>query len=322
MFQLADFSVSFGTATALRRATLDIHQGDRLGIVGESGSGKTMLALCLMGMAPDAASISGRLTIDGQDMTHATERTWQQMRARRVAMIFQEPMSALNPLRRIGETVMEPLMVHEGLSRAQARMRVLALLEEVGIPDPTARLRMFPHELSGGQRQRVLIALALACNPALLIADEPTTALDANVALRITDLLVRLARERGMALVFITHDLAAVARTTKDIVVMYGGDMIEHGPTAQVLSNPAHPYTKGLLAARPDPTAPPRDANGKRRRLPTLPGTVPPLSALPQGCRFSGRCSVEVPHCGGTRPDHHRTGAGRSAACHLLGAAI
>jgi peptide/nickel transport system ATP-binding protein len=318
MFELADFSVSFGAAKALRHANLEIRKGDRLGIVGESGSGKTMLALCLMGMAPDAAKISGRLRIDGQDMTHATENLWQQMRARRVAMIFQEPMTALNPLRRIGDTVMEPLIVHEGLSHAQARTRVLALLEEVGIPDPPARMRMFPHELSGGQRQRVLIALALACNPALLIADEPTTALDANVALRITDLLVRLARERGMALVFITHDLAAVARTTQDIVVMYGGDMVERGPTAQVLANPAHPYTKGLLAARPDPAAPPRDANGKRRRLPTLPGTVPPLSALPQGCRFSGRCAAELDYCASTRAPDRPIDTHRSAACHLF----
>jgi len=321
MLELHNYSVSFGPVAALRGTTLTIKPGDRLGVVGESGSGKTMLALSLMGMAPENAHLDGLLRVDGQDMTHATEKQWQQIRARRVAMIFQEPMAALNPLRRVGDTVMEPMRVHEGLSHDQARARALALFEEVGIPDPTARLRQFPHQLSGGQRQRVLIALALACNPSLLIADEPTTALDANVALRITDLLVRLSVERGMALVFITHDLAAVARATEDIVVMYGGDMVEHGTTTQVLAAPAHPYTKGLLAARPDAAGSTRDANGKRRRLPTIPGTVPPLIELPEGCRFSGRCPVEVARCATVKPATTQTGPDRHSACHLLGGA-
>lgn len=318
MIEPADFSVIFGSGTALRGANLTIRKGDRLGIVGESGSGKTMLALCLMGMAPDAAQLSGQLYIDGRDMTGATEAQWQVLRARRIAMIFQEPMAALNPLRRVGDTVMEPIRVHEGLSRDAAHKRALALFEEVGIPEPADRMRQFPHELSGGQRQRVLIALALACDPVLLIADEPTTALDANVALRITELLVRLARERGMALVFITHDLAAVARTTQDIVVMYGGDMVERGATADVLADPVHPYTKGLLAARPDPTVPARDADGTRRRLPSLPGSVPPLAALPQGCRFSGRCAVELANCKTQKPATRAVSDTRAAACHLL----
>jgi peptide/nickel transport system ATP-binding protein len=319
MLELQNYSVSFGPAAALRATTLTIKPGDRLGVVGESGSGKTMLALSLMGMAPEGAALTGTLRVDGQDMTHATEKQWQQIRARRVAMIFQEPMAALNPLRRVGDTVMEPMRIHEGLSQDQARARALALFEEVGIPDPTARLRQFPHQLSGGQRQRVLIALALACNPTLLIADEPTTALDANVALRITDLLVRLSSERGMALVFITHDLAAVARATEDIAVMYGGDVVERGPTDRVLAAPAHPYTKGLLAARPDPAGGTRDASGKRRRLPTIPGTVPPLMELPEGCRFSGRCPVEVARCATVKPATTQTGPDRHAACHLLG---
>ncbi|QFT61080.1 putative D,D-dipeptide transport ATP-binding protein DdpD (plasmid) [Sulfitobacter sp. THAF37] len=318
MFELDNLSVGFGSATALRRASLTIRPGDRLGIVGESGSGKTMLALCLMGMAPGGAQLSGTLRIDGQDMTHASETAWQSLRARRVAMIFQEPMAALNPLVRVGDTVAEPIRVHEGLSRHAAHDRVLALFEEVGIPDPAARMRQFPHELSGGQRQRVLIALALACDPALLIADEPTTALDANIALRITDLLVRLAEQRDMALVFITHDLAAVARATRDIVVMYGGDMVERGPTDAVLSDPAHPYTRGLLAARPDPVAQARVPGQPRPRLPTIPGTVPGLQDLPQGCRFSGRCPVEIARCASARPGRTDLSAGRSACCHLL----
>ena len=224
-------------------------------------------------------------------------------------------MAALNPLRRVGDTVAEPMRVHLGLSKTQAIARVIELFEEVGIPDPTARLRMFPHELSGGQRQRVLIALALACDPELLIADEPTTALDANVALMITDLLVHLSQSRNMALVFISHDLVAVARATEDIVVMYGGDIVERGPTADVLTNPVHPYTKGLLAARPDPCAVPRDANGSRRRLPTIPGTVPPLYDMAQGCRFSGRCAVERSECAAVKP---APVGPRQATCHAL----
>ena len=320
MIEVSNLSVSFGAAQALRQASLTLRPGDRLGVVGESGSGKSMLGLCLMGMAPDAAVLTGTIRIDGTDLAGAPDAVWQQYRARRVAMIFQEPMAALNPLRRIGDTVMEPLRVHEGLDRDAAQARALALFQEVGIPDPVARMRQFPHEISGGQRQRVLIALALACNPGLLIADEPTTALDANVALRIMDLLVRLAEQRQMALVFISHDLAAVARTTTDIAVMYGGDIVERGPTAQVLANPRHPYTQGLLAARPGFGtrfgADNRHPDGSRKRLATIPGSVPPLTQLPQGCRFSGRCPVELPVCAATRP-----ALSDGAICHRLEAA-
>ena len=229
-------------------------------------------------------------------------------------MIFQEPMAALNPLHRIGDTIMEPLMVHEGISKSEARIRTLALFEETGIPDPEMRLRQYPHELSGGQRQRVLIALALACNPSLLIADEPTTALDANVALRITDLLVRLSQERNMALLFISHDLTAVARATNDLVVMYGGDIVERGPTEQVLKHPTHPYTQGLLAARPQFV----QASGKRQRLPTIAGNVPPLQDLAAGCRFSGRCPQELPHCATVKPQQIETQPGRWVSCHQV----
>lgn len=302
MLELENLSVTFTAGSALRDISLRIAPGDRLGIVGESGSGKSLLASCLMGMAPDAATLTGQLTIDGMDMSHANEETWRPLRARRVAMIFQEPMSALNPLRRVGDTVAEPLRLHFGLSRVEAAARVAALFAEVDLPNPERRARMFPHELSGGQRQRVLIALALACDPALLIADEPTTALDANVALQVTDLLVDLSEKRGMALVLISHDLASVARATERIAVMYGGDIVERGGTDEVLHNPQHPYTQGLLAARPDPQAALRDAHGKRKRLPTIPGNVPPLSSLAAGCRFAGRCTLERADCAGTRP--------------------
>jgi peptide/nickel transport system ATP-binding protein len=315
MIDARNVTVSFGTADALRGVSLEVRPGQRLGIVGESGSGKSMLGLALMGMLPEAARLSGDIAIDGREMSGARERDWQALRARRVAMIFQEPMAALNPLRRIGDTIAEPLRLHLGLARRAAMDRALELMEETGIQSPREKLRQYPHELSGGQRQRALIALALACDPGLLIADEPTTALDAHVALRITDLLVRLAADRGMALIFISHDLAAVARTTEDIAVMYGGEIVERGRTAQVLAGAAHPYTQGLLAARPA-----LDANRLRRELAVIPGTVPALQDLPPGCRFAGRCPVELEHCAGVRPEMRATAHGR-AACHLIGGA-
>ncbi len=314
MIEAKEITVRFGAAAALRDVSLDLAPGRRLGVVGESGCGKSMLGLALMGMLPDAARLSGSLSVDGKEMAMASDRDWRALRARRVAMIFQEPLAALNPLRRVGETVMEPLRRHLGLDRDAARARALDLFEETGIQDPAAKLRQYPHELSGGQRQRVLIALALACDPGLLIADEPTTALDAHVGLRITDLLVRLARDRGMALMFISHDLAAVARTAEDLVVMYGGEIVERGATAEVLADPQHPYTQGLLAARP-----PLAAGHLRERLAVIPGTVPGLMHLPEGCRFSGRCAVEMAHCATVRPLERATGPFRSAACHLIG---
>ncbi len=313
MIELQNLSVTLGAASAVRKASLSIQAGDRLGVVGESGCGKSMLALSLMGMVPDALDVSGEITLNGTDMPARNEALWRPHRARTMSMIFQEPMAALNPLRRIGDTVMEPMRVHLGLSRKEAENRALALFAETGIRDPESRLRQYPHQLSGGQRQRVLIALALACDPKLLIADEPTTALDANVSLRITDLLVRLSQQRNMALVLISHDLGAVARATKDILVMYGGDIVERGPTAGVLANPVHPYTQGLLGARPRI----EQAAGKRRHLPTIPGSVPGLFDLPQGCRFSGRCPVEMPHCAQVVPENIQTAQG-FAACHRI----
>jgi len=314
MIELENLSVTLGAAFAVRNVSLTIRAGERLGVVGESGCGKSMLALSMMGMVPDALKVSGQITLNGSTMPLRDEAAWRPHRARTMAMIFQEPMAALNPLRRIGDTVMEPMHVHLGLSRREATKRTLALFEETGIVDPELRLRQYPHQLSGGQRQRVLIALALACDPELLIADEPTTALDANVSLRITDLLVRLSQQRNMALVLISHDLGAVARTTEDILVMYGGDIVERGPTKQVLAKPAHPYTCGLLGARPRI----EQAAGKRRHLPTIKGNVPSLFNLPKGCCFFGRCPVEIPHCASVKPRERPTLHG-SAACHHIG---
>ena len=258
--------------------------------------------------------MSGSIRLNGTEMIGASERDWRRHRAHTVAMIFQEPMTALNPLMRVGEIIGEPLRKHKGLDRMGARNRALQLLEEVGMPDPEARLMQYPHQLSGGQRQRVLIAAALSCDPALLIADEPVTALDARIATDIIALLQRLSRERQMALLFISHDLDAVARATSELIVMYGGDMVERGPTTEVLSAPVHPYTKGLMAARPriDFSRPPRT------RLPSIEGTVPGLADLAPGCRFAGRCPVEIAKCAGTRPHTSALPREREALCHLV----
>lgn len=300
MIVLNKFSVAFDENIALNSASVEIKSGERLGIVGESGSGKTMLALSLMGMIPEGADLSGSISVEGRDMTNSTDKLWQEFRARKIAMVFQEPMSALNPLRRVGDTVIEPLLVHEGISRKKALAKALKLFKEVGIPDPLLRLRQFPHELSGGQRQRVLIALALACNPRILIADEPTSALDAKVVLRIIDLLVNLSESRNMGLVFISHDLQAVARATNEILVMHKGDIVESGSTKNVLSDPKHAYTKGLLAARPSLSRQSKNNYNNRFRLPTIPEPIPTsrpvkpnLSALDESTPLLNVQSIE-----------------------------
>lgn len=313
MLETRHLSVSYGGAAAVRDVSLRVEPGDRLGIVGESGSGKSTLALAMMGMTAEAASTTGSLRIDGREMIGAAEKDWQALRGSTAAMIFQEPLSALNPLKRVGDIVAEPLRVLDGLSRSEARAKVLSLFREVGLPDPDAKARQYPHELSGGQRQRVLIALALARDPAILIADEPTTALDAQVALRIVNLLMELTRKRGMALVFISHDLSAVARATGRIAVMYGGDIVEAGQTGAILASPRHPYTAGLIAARPRIDA----GRERRQRMPTIPGSVPPLSEMAPGCRFAGRCSFERDICRGTRPPVRNDDGGRMMSCHL-----
>lgn len=318
MLTIDDLTVTYGGNAAVRGAGLTIAAGERVGIVGESGSGKSTLALALMGMVADTARVEGSIRIDGTEMAGAHEKAWRAVRGRKVAMIFQEPLSALNPLRRVGETVAEPLRVLDRMNRDAARARTLALFEEVGLPDPAAKALQYPHQLSGGQRQRVLIALALSRNPAILIADEPTSALDVQVGLRIVELLNDLARRRAMSVVFISHDLSSVARATDRVCVMYGGDIVETGPTAVVLAAPRHPYTAGLVAARPR-----IDAGRERRaRMATIEGVVPALADLTAGCRFAGRCQSEMPHCSGERPRVTVSAHGRTLSCHLADAAV
>ncbi|GIX12196.1 MAG: ABC transporter ATP-binding protein [Paracoccaceae bacterium] len=311
LVSVRDLTIAFGGALALRALSFDLRRGELLGVVGESGSGKTLAALSLMGMAPEAARVSGAISFDGERVDTLPETGWQRLRGRRIAMIFQEPMSALNPLQRIGTQITEAMIWHEGISRAEADARALALLGEVGMPEPQARLRMYPHQLSGGQRQRALIAMALACNPDLVLADEPTTALDATRTAQALDLLRGLARARSMALILISHDLAAIERVAERMLVLYGGDLMEEGPVAEILSRPAHPYTAGLIRARPRPRPP----GVPRRPLPTIPGSVPGLADLPRGCRFHGRCPKGRPVCAEGRPPLVDIAPGRRAAC-------
>ena len=288
-----------GVVDAVRNVSFVLQQGDTLGLVGESGCGKSLTALALMGLLPESAQVSGSIRLQGQELVGLDEPALCRLRGNRVAMVFQEPMTALNPVHRIGHQVAEPLRRHLGLGAAAARAEALALLERVGIPQAAQRLDQYPHQLSGGQRQRITIAMALACKPALLLADEPTTALDVTVQRQILELIQGLVEEHHMGLLLISHDLGLIARNTARLLVMYGGSVVERGPTAAVLQAAAHPYTRGLLAARPRLQA---HASGAVQRLPTIAGTVPELADLPPGCPFAGRCGWTQSRCHAEAP--------------------
>ena len=252
-----------------------------------------------MGLLPERARASGSIRLDGQELLGLPDAALCRIRGQRMAMVFQEPMTALNPLHRIGDQVAEPLRLHSGLGRAQARGQAQALLERVGIANAAQRMDAYPHQFSGGQRQRITIAMALACGPDLLIADEPTTALDVTIQQQILDLISDLVAERNMALILISHDLGVISQNVDRMLVMYGGSVVESGPTASIFAAMAHPYTRGLLAARPQLA--PRTAQPVR--LSTIAGTVPELVDLPAGCPFAGRCAFTAQACHHTRPE-------------------
>jgi peptide/nickel transport system ATP-binding protein len=288
LLQVRDLVVSLpttrGTVQALRGLDLELARGETLGLIGESGCGKSLTALALMGLLPMGATASGSIRFDGRELLTQPEADWCALRGDRIAMVFQEPMTALNPLHPIGRQIAEPLRLHRGLGAAAARAQALRLLERVQLPQAARRLDAYPHELSGGQRQRVVIAIALACRPDLLIADEPTTALDATVQREVLSLIAELVAESHMALLFISHDLGVVARTVQRLMVMYAGSVVESGATAEVFARLAHPYTRALMAARPRLGLP------RGSRLSTIPGRVPELVDLPPGCSFADRC--------------------------------
>jgi peptide/nickel transport system ATP-binding protein len=301
-----------GPAPILEDVSFDLAAGGSLGIVGESGCGKSMTALAVMGLLPNAARASGEIVFEGRDLLALPEAELCKLRGRRLAMVFQEPMTALNPAKTIGFQVAEGPRWHLGLGRAEAEARAVKLLDRVGLSQPRFSPGLFPHQLSGGQRQRVVIAMALACDPALLIADEPTTALDVTSQAAILDLLAEVAAESRLALLLITHDLAVVWQNTRAMLVMYAGRVVERGGTAQVFERMAHPYTRGLLAASPGaldaPLAP-------GRRLPTIPGQVPDPLHRPPGCVFAGRCPCAQDDCLPAHPGEHCLGPSHSVAC-------
>ncbi|HEX2010910.1 MAG TPA: ABC transporter ATP-binding protein [Roseateles sp.] len=298
-----------GPAEAVRGVDFELASGETLGLIGESGSGKSLTALALMGLLPEGARSAGRVLFEGQDLLALPERQLGALRGRRLAMVFQEPMTALNPLHPIGRQVAEPLRLHLGLGRHAAERRALALLERVGLPDAQRRMAAYPHELSGGQRQRVTIAMALACEPALLIADEPTTALDVTVQAQILDLLAELVDERRMALLLISHDLGVIAENVRAMLVMYGGLVVERGPSAALFRRMAHPYTQGLMAARP------RLGATRGQALQAIPGSVPGLLEMPPGCPFAPRCRLATAECDAGLPPPLAADPGHEARC-------
>jgi len=298
-----------GPADALRDVAFTLDRGDTVGLIGESGCGKSITALALMGLLPEGAQVVGSIRLDGQELTALDEAGWCDLRGRRIGMVFQEPMTALNPLHPIGRQVAEPLRVHRGLSAAAARAAALRLLDRVQLPQAARRLDAYPHQLSGGQRQRVVIAIALACGPDLLLADEPTTALDVTIQREVLDLIAELVAEDGMALLLISHDLGVMARSVQRMLVMYGGTVVEDGPTADVFARLAHPYTRALFAARP------RLGLARGTRLATIPGRVPELADLPAGCAFADRCAHVVDACRAALPAPAAVGAAHHARC-------
>jgi oligopeptide/dipeptide ABC transporter ATP-binding protein len=286
--------VHTGGMTLVDDVSFAIGAGERVGLIGESGSGKSLTATSLMGLLPDGVHSEGsiRLAGVGHDLVGATQKQFSSLRGRKMAMVFQEPMTALNPTMRIGDQVAEVMLIHKTeSSRADARAAAIRSLERVRLPDPVQIARAYPHQLSGGQRQRVVLAIALANGPELLLCDEPTTALDVTVQAHMLELISTGVRERGSALLFITHDLAVVATICERVLVMYGGHIVESGTVREVFTNPRHPYTQGLIAASDLETD---HAGG---RLVTIPGSVPPAGSFPSGCVFSTRCDLATDQC-------------------------
>jgi dipeptide transport system ATP-binding protein len=305
-----DFETRRGVARAVDGLTLEVREGEALGIVGESGSGKSVAMLALMGLVAANGRVEAhRLAFAGRDLLTASRRARRRLAGKDMAMIFQEPTTSLNPCFTVGYQIAETLKAHQGGSSRQRRDRAVELMAQVGIPDPGRRLGAYPHQMSGGMNQRVMIAIAIACNPRLLIADEPTTALDVTIQAQILDLLRRLREEQGTALVLITHDMAVVAETTERVVVMYAGQAVEQGPTAQVLAGPRHPYTAALLDALPE-----RAPAG--RPLATIPGIVPGLGDRPAGCVFNPRCRFVEARCRAEAPGFEPADP-RAARCHF-----
>jgi peptide/nickel transport system ATP-binding protein len=309
-----EFQTRGGTAHVLEDIQLHIQRGETLGLVGESGCGKSITALALMRLIPQPPGriTSGQILFDGQDLLQLPEAQMRRVRGNRISMIFQEPMTSLNPAYSVGDQITESVRLHQGLNAKDGLVRAVEMLEAVGIPDALRRVHEYPHQFSGGMRQRVMIAMALACQPDLLIADEPTTALDVTVQAQIFDLIRDLRERSGTAVLLITHDMGAVAEMTDRVAVMYAGRMVEEGPTDVVLSNPCHPYTQGLIAC-----APGRSPQSHGKPLQEIPGTVPSLLERKGGCTFADRCSEAQPRCRTSLPPSTWVQSGHRVMCWL-----
>jgi len=309
------FETARGTVKAVDGVDLHLNEGDTLGIAGESGCGKTVLALSVMRLIPRPPGriVSGRILFEGQDLLGLPEEEMRRVRGKRISMIFQEPMTSLNPVFRIGDQVAETLRLHEGLSAADAHERAVEMLRMVGIPAPEARARDYPHQMSGGMRQRVMIAMALSCRPRLMLADEPTTALDVTIQAQILELIQDLKREVGTSVILITHDLGVIAEAAQYAAVMYAGWVVEQGPVGSIFSAPLHPYTVGLMNSIP------RIGKGhaKDGYLNVIPGTIPDLLELPSGCKFRDRCPHAMPVCAEKEPELLEKAPGHTVRCWL-----
>ncbi len=324
LLSVENLSVTIGTmsgpARAVRDMSFSLERGATLGLVGESGCGKSMTALALMGLLPENARASGAVLLEGENLLEYSENALCEVRGNRIAMVFQEPMTSLNPLHTVGHQIGEALSLHRQLGRGEAHKEALRLLDLVGIPDPHQRIGNYPHQLSGGQRQRIMIAMALSCGPDLLIADEPTTALDVTIQKQILDLIRNLVSDLGMAMILISHDLGVIAQNVDRVHVMYGGGTVESGPTDALFKELSHPYTQGLFAAVPRLGQRARGMDGsKRQRLNTIPGVVPELADLPVGCTFAERCGLASDECRAAAPPLVRVADEHFAACvHLV----
>ena len=302
------FATNDGEVQAVNQVNLSVDSGETLGIVGESGSGKSQLSFALMGLLAKNGRASGSVRFDGQEILNAPPRVLNRIRAEKIAMIFQDPMTSLNPYMRVSDQMAEVLTLHKGMSKRQAVAEAVQMLDAVKIPDAKGRVRLYPHEFSGGMRQRVMIAMALLCRPQLLIADEPTTALDVTVQAQIMTLLADLQREFGMAMILITHDLGVVAGSCERVAVMYGGRIRETGPVGPLFAEPAHPYTQGLLHAIPR-----IDQQGEE--LAAIPGSPPNMTHPPAGCAFAPRCPYRREGCDDQRPPLEGFAPDRARAC-------
>jgi oligopeptide/dipeptide ABC transporter ATP-binding protein len=302
------FPVAGGIRQVVAGVDFSVPAGRTLGVVGESGCGKSMTALAMMGLVPSPGRVSGSIRVEGREMLGQPQSVWRKLRGERVAMVFQEPMTALNPVMTVGRQIAEVMVLHQGLSWKEAGAKAIEALNAVGITSPKERAAAYPHQLSGGMRQRAMIAMALACRPALLIADEPTTALDVTIQAQIIDLMLGLQDEIGMAIQFISHNLAVVSEIAHEIIVMYAGRVVERAPADALFAEPLHPYTVGLIATLPDPAH-------RAAELPVIPGGVPNLDSAFVGCRFADRCARGDASCRRAEPPLEELAVGHFVAC-------